>query len=190
VRDSKIVPLIEKILAPQKIAARLFLVPYDVFQIALLGANADPSLEVALFRRFIVRVANRIAAAHGHLALVTGDNIAQVASQTLEGIIATDDAAERPMLRPLLTYEKQEIIAVAERIGTYELATQDYRDCCSLSVSRPATKPRLQAVRAAEATFDIERVVERALAEMVAWKIESGQPPKPIVFATKFAATV
>ena len=180
VLESKIVPLIEKILAPQNIAARLFLVPYDVFQIALLGARVNPSLEVALFRRFIVRVASRIAAAHGHLALVTGDNIGQVASQTLEGIASTDDVAERPMLRPLVTCEKQEIVALAERIGTFELATQDYRDCCSLAAKRPATRPRLQAVREAEATFDAERVADRAIEGMAVWKIAPGQPPEPI----------
>ncbi len=184
---SKIVPLLEKILAPQNIAARLFLVPYDVFQIALLGAKVDPSLEVALFRRFLVRVANRLASDHGHLALVTGDNLAQVASQTLEGIAAVDDAAEFPMLRPLLTCEKSEIIRLAERIGTFVLATQDYPDCCSLAAKRPATRPRLQAIREAEATFDIDRVTDRALAEMRAWKIQAGQPPERIVFSPKVA---
>jgi thiamine biosynthesis protein ThiI len=171
VRASKIVGLIEQLLRPQGISARLFLVPYDVFQVGLLSGRAPRGLEMTLFRRFVARVADKLAAEHHHQALVTGDNLGQVASQTLENLAAVDDAVARPVFRPLLTYDKREIIALAGKLGTYALSIRAYKDCCSLVARQPATRPKLAAVRAVEATLDVEGVVERAVAETVYWRV-------------------
>jgi len=118
-----------------------------------------------------VTVANRLAQQRWYQALVTGDNLAQVASQTLENLRALDDASALPIFRPLLTYDKQEIIALAQRIGTYELSLQPYKDCCSLIARHPETRPKLEAVRNAESHLPMDALLERTLSELVVWEI-------------------
>jgi thiamine biosynthesis protein ThiI len=137
----------------------------------VLTAKVPAALELALFRRFMVRVANRLAQQRWYQALVTGDNLAQVASQTLENLRALDDASELPIFRPLLTYDKQEIITLAQRIGTYELSLQPYKDCCSLVARHPDTRPKLEAVRNAESRLPMDALLERTLSELVVWEI-------------------
>jgi thiamine biosynthesis protein ThiI len=171
VRGTKIVSLVERLVQPQGLRVRLLLVPYHAFQVAVLTAKVPAALELALFRRFMVRVANRLAQQRWYQALVTGDNLAQVASQTLENLRALDDASELPIFRPLLTYEKQEIIALAQRIGTYELSLQPYKDCCSLVARHPDTRPKLEAVRNAESRLPMDALLERTLSELVVWEI-------------------
>lgn len=162
----KVPKLIERIITPQGISARLFLIPYHAFQIALLMSKVPPSLEVVLFRRFMVKVANRIAKRNGHQAIVTGDNLSQVASQTLENLTVVDNASELSIFRPLLTYDKKEIIVLAQRIGTYELSIQPYKDCCSLIARHPKTKAKLHEVLEAEKLLPSEQLVEHCLNEM------------------------
>lgn len=169
----KVPKLVEKIVAPQGISARLFLVPYHAFQLALLMSKVPPQLELVLFRRFMVKVANRIARENGHQAIVTGDNLGQVASQTLENLTVVDNASDLSIFRPLLTYDKQEIIALARRIGTYELSIQPYKDCCSLIARHPETKAKLHEVLEAEKSLPIDQLVERSLSEMMVITIGS-----------------
>ncbi|GBC99807.1 putative tRNA sulfurtransferase [bacterium HR17] len=171
VRTSKIVALVERLVKPQGVRARLLLVPYHAFQVALLMAKVPAALELVLFRRFMVKVACRIAQTRWYHALVTGDNLGQVASQTLENLRALDDAASVPVFRPLLTYDKAEIIALAQRIGTYDLSLLPYKDCCSLIARHPETRPKLDAVRGAEARLPVDALVERTLSELVVWQI-------------------
>lgn len=171
VRDSKIVKLVEALVKPQGITARLFLVPYHAFQLTLLMTKVPPSLELVLFRRFMVKVAERLAKEHTYQALVTGDNLGQVASQTLENLMALDDATDLLILRPLLGYDKQEIVTLAQRIGTYDLSLEPYKDCCSIIARHPETRAQLRAVRAAEASLPMERMVEAALSELTVWDI-------------------
>jgi thiamine biosynthesis protein ThiI len=121
-----------------------------------LRAHGPGELAVLLYRRMMMRAASRIAAAGGARALVTGENLGQVASQTLENLGVIEDAAELPVLRPLLTFDKIEIIARAQAIGTYDLSIQPYDDCCSLFVPRhPATRARVSDLRRAEAGLDV-----------------------------------
>jgi len=162
----KVPKLIERLIVPQGVTCRLFLVPYHTFQLALLTTKVPPKLELVLFRRFMVKVANRIAKEHGHKAIVTGDNLSQVASQTLENLSVLDNASDLPILRPLLTYDKQEIIALARQIGTYDLSIQPYKDCCSLITRHPETKAKLHEVLKAESTLPIEQLISRSLSEM------------------------
>jgi len=184
VRGTKIVSLVEQLIKPQGLQVRLFLVPYHAFQVAVLMAKVPAALELVLFRRFMIRVANRLAQQRWYQALVTGDNLAQVASQTLENLQALDDASELPVFRPLLTYDKQEIIALAQRIGTYELSLQPYKDCCSLIAPHPKTRPKLEGVRSAESRLPLEATVERTLAELVVWEI-GGQASETIAEVAK-----
>ncbi|MFA0750925.1 MAG: hypothetical protein SLRJCFUN_001328 [Candidatus Fervidibacter sp.] len=171
VKGTKIASIVERLVQPQGLRVRLFLVPYYAFQVAVMMAKVPAALELVLFRRFMVRVANQLARQRWYQALVTGDNLAQVASQTMENLRALDDASELPIFRPLLTYDKQEIIALAQRIGTYELSLQPYKDCCSLIARHPETRPKLEAVRHAESHLPINALVERTLAELVVWEI-------------------
>lgn len=164
--EGKVPKLVEKIVSPQGVSARLFLVPYHPFQLALLMSKVPPQLELVLFRRFMVKVANRIAMENGHQAVVTGDNLGQAASQTLENLTVVDDASELTIFRPLLTYDKQEIIALAQRVGTYELSIQPYKDCCSLIARHPETRAKLPEVLEAEKALPVEQLVERSLKEM------------------------
>jgi thiamine biosynthesis protein ThiI len=108
-----------------------------------LRETGPAELAVVLYRRMMVRTAAKLAEQQGALAIVTGDNLAQVASQTLENLTATEEASSLPVLRPLLTYDKLETVALAQKIGTYETSILPYDDCCSLFLPpHPATKAR------------------------------------------------
>ncbi|HHY60714.1 MAG TPA: tRNA 4-thiouridine(8) synthase ThiI [Clostridia bacterium] len=121
---------------------------------------------VTIMRRMMFRIAERVALQEKALALVTGENLGQVASQTLESMVAINEVTKLPVLRPLVTMDKAEIIALAEKIGTYEISILPYEDCCTLFLPKhPATKPKLEKVRAAEAALDIEGLIEESLAK-------------------------
>ncbi len=138
----------------------LHVVAFTDAQKALREAGRG-DLAVVLYRRMMMRAAARIAAGERALALVTGENLAQVASQTLENLAVIEDASPIPVLRPLLTYDKLETIALARKIGTYDTSILPYEDCCSLFVpSHPATKAQLADVREAEAKLDVEAMAD------------------------------
>ena len=118
-----------------------------------------------IMRRFMMRIAQRVADQVRAKALVTGENLGQVASQTMEALRVTEDAAELPVLRPLIGMDKEEIVRLARRIGTFDTSILPYEDCCTVFTPRhPRTKPELDEVREAEAVLDIEGLVERAMA--------------------------
>jgi tRNA uracil 4-sulfurtransferase len=111
-----------------------------------------------------VRIAGAIAQRSHALALVTGDSLGQVASQTLENMTCVDDASPLPILRPLIGMDKQEIIGAAQGIGTYETSILPYADCCSLFVPRsPATKASVEECRRAEEGLDVDALVSGCL---------------------------
>ncbi|HHW06251.1 MAG TPA: tRNA 4-thiouridine(8) synthase ThiI [Clostridia bacterium] len=121
---------------------------------------------VTIMRRMMFRIAEKVALQEKALALVTGENLGQVASQTLESMMAINEVTKLPVLRPLITMDKAEIIALAEKIGTYEISILPYEDCCTLFLPKhPATKPKLEKVRAAEAVLDIPGLIEESLAK-------------------------
>ena len=122
------------------IRSRLFVVPYTHFDLALSGRSTG--YEPVLFRRFLFRVAQAVALRTKAVSLVTGDSLSQVASQTLENLIASDKAVDMPVLRPLVGFDKNEIMQVAERIGTYDISIQPYKDCCALYARRVKTRTR------------------------------------------------
>ncbi len=159
---------------------RIYIVPFGDLQkeISLLS---PPDLRVLLYRRLMIRVAEAIAAVERAKALVTGESLGQVASQTLENIAAVDEAATLPVLRPLIGNDKLEIMADARRIGTYELSIQDAEDCCTLFMPRnPETHAKLTDVLDAWNELDTERMVADALAglEWIDYKSTGYRPPK------------
>jgi thiamine biosynthesis protein ThiI len=160
--------------------ARIYTVPFGDLQ-REISLTSPPDLRVLLYRRLMIRVAERIARAERAKALVTGESLGQVASQTLDNMAAIDNAATWPVLRPLVGSDKLEITADAKRIGTYEISITDHTDCCTLFMPRtPETHARLQAVIDAWDALPHERMVEDALAAL-SW-LDMGargyRPPK------------
>jgi thiamine biosynthesis protein ThiI len=137
-----------------------------------LRAAGPAELAVVLYRRMMMRAASHIAQAESGKALVTGENLGQVASQTLDNLAVIEEAASLPVLRPLVTFDKSEIIERAERIGTYDLSIQPYDDCCSLFVPRhPATRARLIDVQRAEAGVDVGAMAHELAARAEAIRV-------------------
>ena len=119
-----------------------------------------------LMRRFMMRIAQHIARQEKCLALVTGESVGQVASQTLESIAATNNAADMPVLRPLVGMDKIEITQLAQRYGTFETSILPYEDCCTVFVPQhPVTKPKVEDLRNSEAMVDFECMIQKAMAD-------------------------
>lgn len=145
---------------------RLHVVPFTEIQQELYEKCPDGLLTV-LMRRFMMRIAERIAKKEGAQALVTGESIGQVASQTLEALASTDDVVSMPVFRPLVGLDKNEIVEISKKINTYETSILPYEDCCTVFVPRhPVTRPKLEKVRQAENMVDVEVLIERALEDV------------------------
>ena len=124
-----------------------------------------PPLRVVVYRRLMMRIAERIARTHRAQALVTGDVVGQVASQTLENMATIGSVVTLPVLRPLVGMDKEEITAEAQRLGTYPISIIPDQDCCTLFTPRhPATKAKPHEVERAEADLPIEEIVAQAVA--------------------------
>lgn len=166
VKESKIERIREKLseYAPERV--KLYLAPYDEFY---ANASVFPEKEEAImFRRFIVMVANEIAKRESYLGLVMGDNLGQVASQTLENIAAVDEVSELPIYRPLITMDKEEIVQLAQKIGTYEMSIEKYKDCCSLVAHKhPSTRARRDMIADAEKKLGMENIVKKTLEKTI-----------------------
>ena len=138
--------------------SRLYLVPFGEIQRRIVAAVLRP-LRVVIYRRMMLRIASLIAAKERARALVTGESLAQVASQTLPNIAVIEEAARLPVLRPLVGMDKQEIIDEAMDIGTFETSVLPDQDCCQLFVPRhPAVKATLRRVHEAEAALDLDEL--------------------------------
>jgi thiamine biosynthesis protein ThiI len=126
-------------------------------------------LRVVIYRRLMLRIAERLAAIRGARALVTGDVVGQVASQTIANLDVVGSVATLPILRPLIGFDKEEITLEAQRLGTYETSIVPDEDCCTLFTPRfPATRTTREEVEAAEAGLDINELVDRAVADAIA----------------------
>ena len=151
---------IVRALEPAGIIGRLYVVPFGECQ-REISLKAPQALRVIMYRRLMFEVAQRVAELEGAKALVTGESLGQVASQTLENITATNDVATIPVFRPLIGTDKIEIIDRAQQIGTYDISAQTAPDCCTLFMPRrPETHANLRMVREAWETFDHEAMVE------------------------------
>lgn len=152
-------------------SAQVYFVPYVHFDLALLRQKTQ--YEVILFRRFMARVAERLARRLKARAIVSGDNLSQVASQTLSNLVSTSQSISLPVLRPLIAFDKEETIALAEKIGTYRISIEAYKDCCALINARPKTRSRHDKLtRLEELVFpDYDALIEKTLAEALCLEI-------------------
>ena len=117
-----------------------------------------------IMRRFMMRIAKRIADANGAKAVVTGENLGQVASQTMEAMASTQAVIDMPVLQPLIGMDKEEIVTLARKIGTFETSILPYEDCCTVFTPRhPRTHPKLKDVEAAESALDMDALVDEAV---------------------------
>jgi thiamine biosynthesis protein ThiI len=143
--------------------ARLAMVPLLDIQEAI-AARCPGSLRILLYRRFMFRLAERIARRFKAKGLITGESLGQVASQTIENMAALEAVADLPMLRPLIGLDKQQIIDVARRAGTFELSILPHFDCCSfMQPDNPATKSHADELKTAESVLDVPALIDAAL---------------------------
>ena len=144
---------------------RLYVVPFTELQLYLLDNTAHDRLTIHL-KRAMMRAAEMIAHKDDALALVTGESVGQVASQTMQGIQVINAVCDLPVLRPLAGMDKAEIIERAEKIGTFEISIRPYEDCCTVFVAKhPVTKPRLNYIEKAEHKLtELDRLLEEAVA--------------------------
>jgi tRNA uracil 4-sulfurtransferase len=154
-------------LARSQLKSRLFLVPFGAVQQQVVLSVPSP-LRVVIYRRLMMRIAERLAERTGARALVTGDALGQVASQTVENLAVVDSVASLPVLRPLVGMGKEEIIADAQRLGTYEVSILADEDCCTLFTPRyPSTRSSRVQVEDAERALDLPALVEAAASAAV-----------------------
>ncbi|MDY2787878.1 MAG: tRNA uracil 4-sulfurtransferase ThiI [Atopobium sp.] len=172
--------IVEK-LRPSGIIGRMYVVPFGEVQ-REISLAVPQGLRIIMYRRMMFQIAERIARIEGAQALVTGESLGQVASQTLENITAVNEAVEIPIFRPLIGTDKQEIIKRAQQIGTFEISSQTAPDCCTLFMPRrPETHARLKEVHAAWEQFDHEACIEKLLNELEYLDVEGCpfyRPPK------------
>ena len=147
-------------LAPAGLVGRLYVVPFGERQ-REISLAVPQSLRIITYRRVMLAVAERLAHLEGAKALVTGESLGQVASQTLENIAAVNEVVSLPVLRPLIGSDKLEIMRRAEQIGTHEISSQSAEDCCTLFMPRrPETHARIEAVHEAWDAFDHEAMID------------------------------
>jgi thiamine biosynthesis protein ThiI len=168
----------DKVLELAKIVGRycggmkVFVVPFTEIQLAI-DEHCREELSTVIMRRSMMRIAERVARKSGSSALITGESVGQVASQTMQAIYCTDDAADMPIFRPLIGMDKMEVVAIARKIGTFDTSILPYEDCCTVFTPRhPRTNPKLEAVEKAEQCFDFEEMIERAVEGTVFETIE------------------
>ena len=150
---------------------RLHVVRFTDIQMTLYEKCPQEYLTI-LMRRFMMRIAERLAQSDHCLALVTGESVGQVASQTLESLAATNDAVDMLVLRPLIGMDKLDITELAQRYGTFDTSILPYEDCCTVFVPKhPVTKPRLNDIRKAEEKLDAEAMITAAIEGDVATTI-------------------
>ncbi|MEG0750416.1 MAG: tRNA uracil 4-sulfurtransferase ThiI [Oscillospiraceae bacterium] len=143
----------------------LICVPFTETQVAL-RESCPEELFTVLMRRSMLRITNIICAAESCGAIITGESLAQVASQTLSAIACTDEAAAVPVLRPLIGNDKNEIVEAARRIDTFDISIEPYEDCCTVFTPRhPKTKPRIDDIFAAETLLDLNSLETRAASQ-------------------------
>ena len=139
-------------------------VPFTEIQLQIRD-RCPEEYTTLIMRRFMMRIAERIARQTESGALITGESIGQVASQTMEALNATDCVVDMPVFRPLIGFDKSEIIEIAQKINTYELSSLPYEDCCTIFTPKhPATRPKKEKVEEAESPLDVETLIQAALA--------------------------
>lgn len=148
--------------------AKLHVVSFTEIQEAIRD-KCNPEFMITIMRRFMVRIAERVATRSKLDCIITGESLSQVASQTIAGITSNNVCARiLPILRPLVTFDKSEIINIARKIDTYEVSCRPYQDCCTVFVPKhPSISPRLERVEREEAKLDVEALIENAIRTII-----------------------
>jgi|AntRauTorcE11897_2_1112592.scaffolds.fasta_scaffold00001_159 thiamine biosynthesis protein ThiI len=143
---------------------RVFVVPFTSIQ-EHINKQCNEEYMVTLMRRFMVKIAEKIALNKGHQAIITGENLAQVASQTVESLTSTDQVVKSlPIFRPLIANNKEEIVSIAKQIGTYKTSIQPYEDCCTVFLPKnPLIKPKLRKVALEENKLQVDELINEAI---------------------------
>lgn len=143
----------------------VYTVPFTDIQMQIYQKCPHEQITL-IMRRIMMRIADRIAKANGSMALITGESIGQVASQTMQSLVVTDSVTDMPVFRPLIGYDKEEIVQLAKKIDTYETSILPYEDCCTIFVPKhPETKPRLNNIIRSEKLLEdtLEDMIEEAI---------------------------
>ena len=149
-----------RLLAPYQGHIMVHIVPVTDLQLAIYD-HCDESYAITIMRRMMYRIAERLAKKQNALAIVNGESIGQVASQTLESMQTINDVTRMPIIRPLACMDKVEIIDLARKIGTYETSIQPWEDCCTICTPKnPVTKPTIRRAEWMESHFDFEQLVD------------------------------
>ena len=143
--------------------AKLFLAPTIDFQLAVMEKG---EYELQLFRKFILRVGEKFAEKNGYSAIILGESLNQVASQTFENMIAIQSGISAPVFKPLITYDKQEIINLAKKIGTYDLSVEKYKDCCSIITKKAKIKIKKEKLSELENEINVNCLVEKTISQI------------------------
>ena len=152
-----------KILSQYTEKINLYIVPVTDIQMEIIDKCREDELTI-IMRRFMMRIACRLAEKYNIDSVCTGESIGQVASQTMDGLIVSDDCADRPAFRPLIATDKTDIMDIARKIGTYETSILPYEDCCTIFVPKhPKTNPKLEPIRKQEEKLNIEELIENAM---------------------------
>ena len=142
---------------------RLEIVPFTEIQ-EEIGRHCPEEYFTLIMRRIMMRIAEQLARRRNALALITGESVGQVASQTLPALGVTDAVVGMPVFRPLIGMDKEEIIAISRKIDTFEISTLPFEDCCTVFTPRhPKTRPVLEKVAEAESALDLENLIARAM---------------------------
>lgn len=153
-----------KVLTRYQPFIRLHIVPFTDIQMQI-ALSVPESYRITVMRRFMVRLAQRLAVERRCKALITGESVGQVASQTLESMSVINEVTTMPILRPLVSFDKTEIIEIAKKIGTYDISIRPFEDCCTIFTPvAPVTKPLLHKAQRFESKLDIETLIDESLA--------------------------
>jgi len=153
-----------KIVAGYTGSLKVHIVPFTEIQLQIRDKCPEEHLTLVM-RRFMMEIAEKIAESRGCSALVTGESIGQVASQTMAALAVTDDAVSMPVFRPVIGMDKEEIVEISRKIDTFETSILPYEDCCTVFTPRhPSTKPKLEKIKLSQSRLDTEKLIEEALA--------------------------
>lgn len=165
--EDKVLELAEKV-AKYGGQVNVHLVPFTRIQEAI-GMNCFENLRITIMRRIMIRIAERIATIRNAKAIVTGDDLGQVASQTIESIFAINEVTTMPILRPLISFDKLDIMEIAHKIDTYDISILPYEDCCTVFVPKePKTKPKVEECQHNESLIpDLDDMIWKAIQDTV-----------------------
>ncbi|MBE7026227.1 MAG: tRNA 4-thiouridine(8) synthase ThiI [Ruminococcaceae bacterium] len=159
----------EKVISLAKILSgyvpkiKLHIVPFTEIQLAIRDNCPEDHLTL-IMRRFMMKISERVARANGAEALITGESLGQVASQTMQALHVTNSVVDMPVFRPLIGMDKEEIVRISRKIGAFETSILPYEDCCTVFTPKhPVTKPKVEKIIASESVLEIEELIQKAI---------------------------